>query len=47
VTDSTGRALFDLNANRQIQGSGPAAEELIRIGKAVLQSAARDLKQRN
>jgi phosphoglycerol transferase MdoB-like AlkP superfamily enzyme len=47
VTDSTGRALFDLNANRQIQGSGPAAEELVRIGKAVLQSAARDLKQRN
>lgn len=44
VTDSTGRAIFDLNANRMIQGSGPAAEELIHIGKAVLQSAASDLR---
>ena len=42
--DSTGRAIFDLNANRMIQGKGPAADELMNIGKAVLQSAASDLK---
>jgi len=45
VVDSTGRAMFDLNANQMIQGNGPAAEEAIRIGKAVLQSAAENLKQ--
>jgi hypothetical protein len=44
VVDSTGRAVFDLNANRMIQGKGPAADELMNIGKAVLQSAASDLK---
>lgn len=44
VVDSTGRAIFDLNANSMIQGQGPAAEEMIRIGKAVLQSAASDLR---
>jgi hypothetical protein len=27
-----------------IQGKGPAADELMNIGKAVLQSAASDLK---
>ena len=45
VVDSTGRAMFDLNANQMIQGNGPAAGEAIRIGKAVLQSAAENLKQ--
>ena len=44
VIDSTGQAIFDLTANRIIQGEGAAAEELIHIGKAVLQSATRDLK---
>ena len=44
VIDSTGQAIFDLTANRMIQGEGAAAEELIHIGKAVLQSATRDLK---
>ena len=46
VTDSTGRAMFDLTANRLIQGGEPDAGRLIRIGKAVLQSAARDLKMK-
>ena len=45
VVDSTGHAVFDLTADRMIQGRGPAADELIHIGKAVLQSAANDLKQ--
>ena len=44
VIDSTGQAVFDLTANRMIRGEGSAAEELIHIGKAVLQSATRDLK---
>jgi hypothetical protein len=30
-----------------IQGEGSDAERLIHIGKAVLQSAAKDLKMRN
>lgn len=46
VVDSTGRAIFDLNVNRMIQGSGAAAEQLIHIGKAVLQSATDDLKMK-
>ena len=45
VTDSTGRALFDLNAGRLLQGDGSDADKLIYIGKAVLQSAARDLRK--
>ena len=44
VIDSTGYAIFDLTANRMIQGEGSSAEKLIHIGKAVLQSAAQDLK---
>ena len=47
MVDSTGRAMFDLTFNRMIQGEGPDAERLIHIGKAVLQSAAKDLKMRN
>ena len=47
MVDSTGRAMFDLTSNRMIQGEGPDAERLIHIGKAVLQSAAKDLKMRN
>ena len=44
VVDSTGYAIFDLTADRMIQGKGASAERLIHIGKAVLQSAAQDLK---
>ena len=44
VIDSSGHAMFDLTANRMIQGEGSAAERLIHIGKAVLQSATQDLK---
>jgi len=47
MVDSTGRAMFDLTSNRMIQGEGPDAERLIHIGKAVLQSAAKDLKMKN
>ena len=47
MADSTGRTMFDLTSNRMIQGEGPDAERLIHIGKAVLQSAAKDLKMRN
>ena len=47
MVDSTGRTMFDLTSNRMIQGEGPDAERLIHIGKAVLQSAAKDLKMRN
>ena len=47
MVDSTGRVMFDLTSNRMIQGEGPDAERLIHIGKAVLQSAAKDLKMRN
>ena len=47
MVDSTGRAMYDLTAERMIQGTGPDAERLIRIGKAVLQSAAKDLKNKN
>ncbi len=47
VVDSTQRAMFDLNAQRIIQGHGTAAAELVHIGKAVLQSAALDLKHMN
>ena len=44
VVDSTGYAIFDLTADRMIQGKGASAEKLIHIGKAVLQSATQDLK---
>ena len=44
VVDSTGYAIFDLTADRMIQGEGASAEKLIHIGKAVLQSATQDLK---
>lgn len=47
MVDSRGRVMFDLTSNRMIQGEGPDAERLIHIGKAVLQSAAKDLKMRN
>ena len=47
MVDSTGRTMFDLTSNRMIQGEGPDAERLIHIGKAVLQSAAKDLKMKN
>ena len=47
MVDSTGRVMFDLTSNRMIQGEGSDAERLIHIGKAVLQSAAKDLKMRN
>ena len=46
MVDSTGRAMYDLTAERMIRGEGPDAERLIRIGKAVLQSATNDLKQK-
>ena len=44
MVDSTGRAMYDLTSNRMIQGDGYNAERLIHIGKAVLQSAATNLK---
>ena len=44
VIDSTGQAMFDLTADRMIQGEGSSADRLIHIGKAVLQSATQDLK---
>ena len=47
MVDSTGRTMFDLTSKRMIQGEGSDAERLIHIGKAVLQSAAKDLKMRN
>ena len=44
MIDSTGQAMFDLTADRMIQGEGSSADRLIHIGKAVLQSAARNLR---
>ena len=45
MIDSTGQTMFDLTADRMIQGEGSSADRLIHIGKAVLQSAARNLKE--
>ena len=44
VIENSGRTIFDLTANRMIWNKGLEEEKRIRIGKAVLQSAAYDLK---
>lgn len=44
MKDSTGFAVFDLNANRIIVNKSSNSELLIRKGKAILQTAAIDLK---
>ena len=45
MKDSTGFAVFDLNANRIIVDKSSDSEQLVRKGKAILQTAAKDLKQ--
>lgn len=45
MKDSTGFAVFDLNANRIIVDKSSNSELLVRKGKAILQTAAKDLKQ--
>ena len=45
MKDSTGFAVFDLNANRIIVDKSSNSELLIKKGKAILQTAAEDLKK--
>ena len=45
MKDSTGFAVFDLNANRIIVDKSSNSEALIKKGKAILQTAAKDLKE--
>ena len=45
MKDSTGFAVFDLNANRIVVDKSSDSELLIRKGKAILQTAAKHLKQ--
>ena len=45
VVDSTGFAVYDLNANRISVAQSPEAERLVNLGKAVLQTAAEDFHQ--
>lgn len=45
MRDSTGFAVFDLNANRIIVNQSTDSEALIKKGKAILQTAANDLKE--
>ena len=44
LVDSTGFVVFDLNAQRTIVNESRDAERLVRLGKAMLQSASDDLK---
>jgi phosphoglycerol transferase MdoB-like AlkP superfamily enzyme len=45
MKDSTGFAVFDLNANRIIVDKSSNSEALIKKGKAILQTAAKELKE--
>ena len=45
MKDSTGFAVFDLNANRIIVDDSSDSEGLIRKGKAILQTAAKNIKE--
>ena len=45
MKDSTGFAVFDLNANRIIVDDSSDSEALIRKGKAILQTAAKNIKE--
>ena len=47
MKDSTGFAVFDLNANRIIVDKSSNSELLLKKGKAILQTAAKDLKELN
>ena len=44
MRDSTGFAVFDLNSNRIIVNKSSNSQQLLKKGKAILQSAAMDLK---
>jgi phosphoglycerol transferase MdoB-like AlkP superfamily enzyme len=44
MRDSTGFAIFDLNANRTILDESSDGEALLKKGKAILQTAAKHLK---
>jgi phosphoglycerol transferase MdoB-like AlkP superfamily enzyme len=44
MKDSTGFAIFDLNVNRIVVDKSSNSNLLIKKGKAILQSAAKDLK---
>jgi phosphoglycerol transferase MdoB-like AlkP superfamily enzyme len=45
MRDSTGFAVFDLNANRTIVDESTDSEALLKKGKAILQTAARDFRE--
>ena len=45
MVDSTGFVVFDLNIQRTIVNESHDAERLVRLGKAILQTAADDLKK--
>ena len=45
MRDSTGFAIFDLNANRTILDESSDGEALLKKGKAILQTAAKNLKE--
>ena len=45
MKDSTGFAVFDLNANRIIVDKSSNSEALIKKGKAILQTAAKELRE--
>jgi phosphoglycerol transferase MdoB-like AlkP superfamily enzyme len=47
MKDSTGFAVFDLNANRIIVDKSSDSELLMKKGKAILQTAAKELKELN
>ena len=47
MKDSTGFAVFDLNANRIIVDKSSNSELLLKKGKAILQTAAKNLKELN
>ena len=44
VADSTGFAVFDLDVNKLVVNESKESERLVRVGQAVLQAAAQDLK---
>ena len=44
VADSTGFAVFDLDVNKLVVNESQESERLVRVGQAVLQAAAQDLK---
>ena len=45
MCDSTGFAVLDLNANKIVTDQSTDAKKLIQTGKAILQTAAKDLKE--